>query len=63
VFLQPGESRIVSLSPDPHAFAVWDTGKHAWIVPGGKNTVLVGSSSRDIRLQAAISVPKRVLGP
>ena len=63
LLLQPGESRTVSLSLDPRAFAVWDTGKHAWVVPGGKYAVLVGSSSRDIRLQAAISVPKRVLGP
>lgn len=45
------------------AFAVWDTAKHAWVVPDGKYTLLAGSSSRDIRLQAAISVPKRVLGP
>lgn len=62
VLLQSGESRIVSLTLDPRAFAVWDTGKHAWVVPGGKYTVLVGSSSRDIRLKSTISVHRRVLG-
>jgi beta-glucosidase len=63
VFLTPGQSQTVSVALDPRAFAVWDTSGHAWVVPGGRYTVMVGSSSRDIRLQGTVSVPKKVLGP
>jgi beta-glucosidase len=63
VLLEPGQAQTVSLSLDPRSFAVWDTGRHAWVVPGGKYTVSIGSSSRDVRLSAPVSVPRRVLGP
>jgi beta-glucosidase len=63
VYLQPGESRSVGLTLEPRAFAVWDTGKHTWIVPGGTYKILVGSSSRDIRLQGTVNLMKKVLGP
>jgi beta-glucosidase len=63
VSLQPGESRSVALILDPRAFAVWDTGKHVWVVPGGTYRILVGSSSRDIRLQGTVNLAKKVLGP
>ena len=61
--LTPVQSGTVSLSLDPRAFATWDTGKHAWVVPGGQYRILVGSSSRDIRLQGTVNLAKRVLGP
>jgi len=63
VFLTPGQAQTVGLTLDPRAFAVWDTSRHAWVVPGGKYTVSVGSSSRDIRLQTTVNLPKKVLGP
>ncbi len=63
VFLQPGQSQTVTLTLDPRAFAIWDTGKHGWVVPGGTYRILVGSSSRDIRLQGTANVAKKVLGP
>ena len=63
VFLQPGQSQTVTMSLDPRAFAIWDTGKHGWVVPGGTYRILVGSSSRDIRLQGTANVAKKVLGP
>jgi beta-glucosidase len=62
VLLQPGESRQVSLTLDPRALAYWDTGSHGWKVAAGKYAILVGSSSRDIRLQGAVGLPAKSLG-
>ncbi|HEX3453155.1 MAG TPA: fibronectin type III-like domain-contianing protein, partial [Gaiellaceae bacterium] len=62
-FLQPGQSQTVTLTLDPRAFAIWDTGNHGWVVPGGTYRFLVGSSSRDIRLHGTANVAKKVLGP
>jgi beta-glucosidase len=63
VFLQPGQSAVVNVTLDPNAFAIWDTSQNAWVVPGGTYQLLVGSSSRDIRLQGSVSVAKKILGP
>lgn len=53
VELEPGESKTVSFQLDDRSFAVWSDG---WKVPGGTYQVLIGASSRDIRLEAAIDV-------
>ena len=58
VFLQPGQSSRVSLTLDPRAFAYWQNG---WIIGGGTYSILVGSSSRDIRLQGTVSLGKKTL--
>jgi beta-glucosidase len=58
VFLQPGESSVVTLTLDPRAFAYWNNG---WLVGGGTYTILVGSSSRDIRLQGTLGLSKKKL--
>ncbi|MCP4424613.1 MAG: beta-glucosidase, partial [Chloroflexi bacterium] len=51
VALEPGEMKTVSLTLDRQALAFYDTAVHDWVTEPGKFTVLVGSSSRDIRLQ------------
>jgi len=51
VFLKPGEKRTVSIPLDQRAFAFYDPAKTGWISEAGNFEVLVGSSSRDIRLQ------------
>ncbi len=58
VFLQPGESRQVSLTLGPRSFAYW---QNTWIIGGGSYSILVGSSSRDIRLQGTVSLGKKTL--
>jgi len=58
VFLQPGQSAPVSLTLDPRSFAYWQNG---WIVGGGTYAILVGSSSRDIRLQTTVNLGKKLL--
>lgn len=54
VYLTPGESRTVDFPLDDRSFAIWSDG---WKVPAGTYTLLVGSSSADIRLQQEIEMP------
>lgn len=53
VELEPGESKTVSFSLDDRSFAIWNDG---WKVPGGTYQILIGASSRDIRLKAELEV-------
>lgn len=57
VQLEPGESRSVHIDLPERAFAYWNTLTGVWAVEGGSYEVLVGSSSRDIRLSAETSKP------
>jgi beta-glucosidase len=52
VSLAPGATQHVTLSVNSRAVSYWDSAAHAWKVETGCHPVLVGSSSRDIRLQA-----------
>lgn len=53
VGLEAGESCCVSFELDDRCFAVWDEG---WKVFAGRYSVLIGASSRDIRLRGYIDV-------
>jgi beta-glucosidase len=46
--LQPGETAHVQITLDSRAFSYWDVVSHAWVVAPGR--IMIGSSSRDIRL-------------
>ncbi len=50
VFLQPGEKQKTSITLDRNAFAHYDADKKGWVADKGAYKILVGSSSRDIRL-------------
>lgn len=54
VFLQPGESKEVELKLNEDAFQYYDEVKQQFVLEPGKFTILVGSSSRDIRLTGAV---------
>ncbi len=56
VELKPGQTRRVRLVVPVHALSYWNTQKHAWAVMPGVYKVMVGASSRDIRLQGRFSV-------
>jgi len=56
IALKPGESRIVKFELDARAFAFYDVIARNWKVEPGKFDLLVGSSSRDIRLQGTIDL-------
>jgi beta-glucosidase len=56
VHLEPGESRLLTLTLDRRAFAFWDVTSHQWQVEPGRFDILVGSSSRDIRVTGSIEL-------
>jgi beta-glucosidase len=56
VFLKPGESKTVTVSLDTNAFQYYDEAKKQWVLEPGKFDVLVGSSSRDIRLTGNVTL-------
>lgn len=56
ISLAPGERRTVSFTLGSRAFAYYEARIHDWFVEGGVYEIRVGSSSRDIRCHADITV-------
>lgn len=56
VELEAGEEKKVSLVLGRRAFAFYDCRQSDWIVEAGQFEILVGASSRDIRLRATIDL-------
>jgi beta-glucosidase len=54
VFLNPGESKKVQITLTPKDFAFWDVNKKDWNAEPGEFTILVGSSSNDIKKIAKV---------
>ncbi|MEO6943228.1 MAG: glycoside hydrolase family 3 C-terminal domain-containing protein, partial [Lacisediminihabitans sp.] len=52
VTLDPGESRVVSVTLGARAFSYWDVESSAWVVAGGTYEVQLGRSAHDIVLTA-----------
>ncbi len=56
VFLDPGEETEVSLTLDRRAFEFYTPARHKWVVEQADFDILVGRSSRDIKLCATVTV-------
>jgi beta-glucosidase len=56
VELEPGQESWVNIELDRRAFAFYDDRRHNWIVEEGEFEILVGASSRDIRLSATVHI-------
>jgi beta-glucosidase len=56
VALDPGESKTVGFVLDQRALSFYDPAQRRWVPEPGAFEVLVGSSSRDIRLSAAFTL-------
>ena len=56
VQLEAGESKTVTIPLDDKAFRYWNVKTDRWEVEGGSYQLLVGASSADIRLTAAVTV-------
>ena len=56
IFLQPGEEQKVELTLDKRSFAYYSVKNKDWCVESGEYEILVGSSSRDIRLTKVINI-------
>lgn len=58
VMLKAGEKKRVEVVLDRGAFSYYDPGKAGWVAERGKYTVMVGSSSRDIRAIGEVVLEK-----
>ncbi|WP_211352185.1 glycoside hydrolase family 3 C-terminal domain-containing protein [Dinghuibacter silviterrae] len=56
VYLEPGASKVVTLTLNKDAFQYYSEAKHKWVLEPGRFDFLVGSSSRDIRLQGNLGL-------
>ncbi|MBR3766747.1 MAG: glycoside hydrolase family 3 C-terminal domain-containing protein [Clostridia bacterium] len=60
VYLAPGEEKTVKITLDKRAFAYYNVNIHDWHVETGEFTILIGASSRDIKLQETVKVTSTV---
>jgi beta-glucosidase len=56
VDLEPGQSKDVHFALDRTSIAFYSTTKKNWVTEPGRFDVLVGSSSRDIRVKGSFIV-------
>ncbi len=60
MFLQPGDSKRVTLELDQRSFAFFDSGSHLWIANPDIYNILVGASSQDIRLNGQFKLQSKL---
>lgn len=56
IWLEPGQTRTVTIDLDSRAFSYWEQRINDWYAEEGNYTVYVGTSSRDLPLTASIHV-------
>ena len=56
VQLAAGASQAVTFALDDRSISIWDVGKHAWAKVPGQFSVMVGSSSEDIRATGSFTI-------
>lgn len=56
VFLLPGQKQSIALSLSDQDLSIWDETLSGWALVKGSFRVHIGSSSRDIRLTATLTV-------
>lgn len=60
VFLKAGEEKEIEITLDKRAFAYYNVNIGDWHVESGEFKILVGASSRDIKLETSINVESTV---
>jgi beta-glucosidase len=63
VFLQPGETKQVSVTLGEKDFAYYDVGTRCWVAAQGNYRIRVGRSSRDFPLTADFTLPHTIYRP
>ena len=58
VSLNPAETKHVHLDLNARAFSYWDVTSHSWRIAPGDYRILVGSTSRDIRLRGTTAIAR-----
>jgi beta-glucosidase len=56
IFLDAGETKTISMKLKERDFAFWDVTTKNWKVEPGDFDILVGSSSRDIKLMQTVII-------
>lgn len=56
VYLEPNEEKDITISLDSRAFAYYNVAINDWHVESGDFRILIGASSRDIKLETTINV-------
>ncbi len=59
IHLEPGESKTIDFTLDQRALSFYDPAQKQWVAEPGEFEVLVGSSSRDIRVRSAFILEER----
>ena len=57
VALAPGETKRVFVRLHERAYQYWNVAENRWAIAGGRYEILVGASSRDIRLRGSVEKP------
>jgi beta-glucosidase len=55
VYLEPGQSTLVSMGLSRYDFSIWDIVQQKWVIPKGTTGITVGSSSRNHKLKGSVS--------
>ncbi len=61
--LKSGESKIVTVTVDPHYLAVFDTVRSAWELAGGNYQIMIGGSSDALPLKQMVQLKAAELKP
>ena len=56
ISIQPNETKTVQLPIKLESLAYWDVQKHQWVVEKDRIKIMLGSSSKDIRLEKTIDL-------
>jgi hypothetical protein len=61
VFLQPGETKTVTLKLDANTFSYYSTARSSFVVDSGRYDIIIGSSSVDERLRQTFLFQKNLI--
>ncbi len=56
VYLQPGQQKVITVTLNNDAFSYYNDVKNEWVTEAGIFDILVGGSSRDIKLQGKVKL-------
>ncbi len=56
IYLEPGETKTICMTLDYRSFAYYSVAAGGWLAESGLYSVLVGASSRDIRLSCGVFI-------
>jgi len=61
VFLKAGEQKTVSIPLNRNSFSFYDPAQHSWVAEKDEYKILIGASSRDVRLNGSVRLADTTL--